>query len=301
MGAVASTSEDIQMVAMDESVWKSLPEDLMERVLAWLPIHSLFRMRCVCKQWNSILFSERFVARYTQVSPQKPWIIMYTAGRVSSAYDSSLKKWHDLAIPAMSPEKCVLAASEGLLCYGNEFFPWPNLFVCNPMTKFWQHLPPMRFIKTIHVVGMVNDRASKSYKILVAGLFFDEAHNGRLATEIFCSQTNAWAVGGKPWPIMAAAWKLGAGYAVWSMESSPAAVFDLEDRTWKWLPGCPRLPDINNWQLRGISFEPQLDSFSQSSWGKDIPSSKNPTLDNSSPERKAPTLLSDMTVGADHS
>ncbi|KAG0559913.1 hypothetical protein M758_10G134000 [Ceratodon purpureus] len=402
MGAAASTSEELQVVAMDEGVWQSLPEDLIERVLAWLPIHSLFKMRCVCKQWNSILFSERFVTRYTEVSPQKPWIIMYTAGRTSSAYNSTLKKWHDLVIPAVSPEKCVLAASEGLLCYGNEFFPWPNLFVCNPMTKFWQHLPPMRFIKTIHVVGMVSDRASKSFKILVAGLFFDEAHNGRLATEIFCSTANAWTIGGKPWPIMAAAWKLGAGYAVWSRglfycitfspfgviaydleknlwdevhvrmpasivspslvechgrllmvggceegtflgiriwelerskmvwveiermprkmrrefvellrpsrhffgfgngnlicltisESSPAIVFDLDDRSWQWLPGCPRLPDINNWQLRGISFEPRLDSNSHSSWGKDVLSANSLTL-----EDKPPNLLPHMTVG----
>lgn len=371
MGTVASTSEELEPISLDENVWHSLPEDLIERVLACLPIHSLFRMRCVSKQWYSILFSERFVARYSEVSPQKPWIVMYTAGRISSAYNSALRKWHDISIPSVSPEKCVLAAAEGLLCYGNEFFPWPNLFVCNPMTKFWQHLPPMRFIKTIHVVGMACERAAKSYKILVAGLFFDDAQNGRLATEIYDSVTNAWSIGGTPWPIMAAAWKLGAGYAVWCgghfycitfspfgviaydleknlwnevhvrmppcivspslvechgrlmmvggceegtflgiriwelerakmvwtevermprklrrefvemlrpsrhffcfgngnlicltiSESSPAMLYDLEERSWHWLPNCPRLPDINNWQLRGISFEPRLDAY----------------------------------------
>ena len=370
MGTVASTSDELEMVSMNESIWKLLPEDLIERVLACLPMHSIFRMRCVCKRWYSLLFSERFVAKYSALSPQKPWIVMYTAGRISSAYNSTLKKWHDLVIPAISPEKCVLAAAEGLLCYGNEFFPWPNLFVCNPLTKFWQHLPPMRFIKTIHVVGMACDRVSTSYKILVAGLYFDDAHNGRLATEIYDSTTNTWTIGGTPWPIMAAAWKLGAGYAVWSQglfycitfspfgvitynlekhvwdevrckmppcivspslvechgrlimvggceegnflgiriwelerskmvwveiermprklrrefvdllrpsrhffcfgtsnliclsisESSPAMLYDLDDGSWQWLPNCPRLPDINNWQLRGISFEPRLDA-----------------------------------------
>lgn len=44
----------------------------------------------------------------------------------------------------------------------------------------------MCFIKMIYVVGMVNDRVLKLYKIFVVGLFFDEVYNGRLVIEIFC-------------------------------------------------------------------------------------------------------------------
>ncbi|BBN03635.1 hypothetical protein MPTK1_2g25050 [Marchantia polymorpha subsp. ruderalis] len=367
----ACGSKMAQDASMNEDILSKLPEDLTDRILARLPLHSLFRMRSVCKKWSSLLFSSRFVDLYSKISPQKPWIVLYTSGELTSAYNCVSRKWHNIPIPILSPEKCVLAASEGLLCFGNEFFPWPHLFVCNPMTKFWQNLPSMSYIKTIHVVGMTTNPKTKSFRILVSGLFFDEGQNGRLATEVYDSTSNSWIVGGTPWPIMAAAWKLGAGYAIWCnglfycitfspfgviaydierrvwsevqvrmpasvvspslleckgrllmvggsedgvcfairiwrlepermaweeivrmppgickefveklhpsrhffsfgnagivcltiSESTPALMYDFSQKSWQWLPDCPWLPDINNWQLRGISFEPRLHSF----------------------------------------
>lgn len=142
---------------------------------------------------------------------------MYIVGCVLLVYDFLLKKWYDFVIFVMLLEKCVLVVFEGLFCYGNEFFLWFNFFVCNFMIKFWQYFLFMCFIKMIYVVGMVNDRVLKLYKIFVVGLFFDEVYNGRLVIEIFCLQINVWVVGGKLWLIMVVVWKFGVGYVVWSM------------------------------------------------------------------------------------
>ncbi|KAL0309295.1 UNVERIFIED_CONTAM: F-box/kelch-repeat protein [Sesamum radiatum] len=38
-----------------------LPDDLLERILAYLPIASIFRAGCVCKRWHDIVTSERFL------------------------------------------------------------------------------------------------------------------------------------------------------------------------------------------------------------------------------------------------
>ncbi|KAJ4971212.1 hypothetical protein NE237_004311 [Protea cynaroides] len=36
-----------------------LPDDLLERILAYLPIASIFRAGCMCKRWNEIVNSRR--------------------------------------------------------------------------------------------------------------------------------------------------------------------------------------------------------------------------------------------------
>lgn len=42
-------------VVLEGSVWGDLPEELVDRVLAWLPPVCLFRLRGVCRKWNSVL------------------------------------------------------------------------------------------------------------------------------------------------------------------------------------------------------------------------------------------------------
>ncbi|KAJ4967112.1 hypothetical protein NE237_018961 [Protea cynaroides] len=48
-----------------------LPDDLLERILAYLPI---LRVGCVCKRWNEIVNSIRL-----NVLSQKPWYFMFTS------------------------------------------------------------------------------------------------------------------------------------------------------------------------------------------------------------------------------
>lgn len=54
-------------MAMDERLWGDLREELIDRVLARLPIDSFFRLRAVCKRWNAIIYSQSFISDCSQV------------------------------------------------------------------------------------------------------------------------------------------------------------------------------------------------------------------------------------------
>jgi hypothetical protein len=53
---------------MDGSLWSRLPEDLVDRVLAWLPAASLLRLRTVCRRWSEIMATKCFLEVCTQVN-----------------------------------------------------------------------------------------------------------------------------------------------------------------------------------------------------------------------------------------
>lgn len=57
---------------MDERLWGDLREELVDRVLARLPIDSFFRLRAVCKRWNAIIHSHSFISDCSQVSTPFP-------------------------------------------------------------------------------------------------------------------------------------------------------------------------------------------------------------------------------------
>lgn len=52
------------------SVDSILPDDLLELILAYLPIESIIRAGCVCKRWNEIVGSRRFLWNLTNAMPQ---------------------------------------------------------------------------------------------------------------------------------------------------------------------------------------------------------------------------------------
>lgn len=55
------------------SVDSILPDDLLERILAYLPVASIFRVGCVCKRLHKIVSSRRFLWNITDVQSHKPW------------------------------------------------------------------------------------------------------------------------------------------------------------------------------------------------------------------------------------
>nr|POE84208.1 f-box/kelch-repeat protein [Quercus suber] len=95
-----------------------LPNDLFERILAFLPIASIFRAGAVCKRWNSIVHSRRFSKNLSSILSRKPWYFMFTSGSPNSykpirnadgydligfAYDPMVQKW---LIPVPCPLTC---------------------------------------------------------------------------------------------------------------------------------------------------------------------------------------------------
>lgn len=71
--------ESSEEVADAVSVDLILPNDLLERILACLPVASIFKAGYVCKRWHAIVSSERSLRNFFSLPSQKPWYIMFTS------------------------------------------------------------------------------------------------------------------------------------------------------------------------------------------------------------------------------
>ncbi|KAF2543962.1 hypothetical protein F2Q68_00028954 [Brassica cretica] len=75
-----------------------LSDDVLERVLSWLPTSSFLRVTSVCKRWKSTKTSKSFNLACSQVPLRDPWFFMITNDSNSStfAYDSTENSWKSL-------------------------------------------------------------------------------------------------------------------------------------------------------------------------------------------------------------
>ncbi|GAB4828613.1 F-box only protein 6 [Ancistrocladus abbreviatus] len=174
---------------MEQQIWKEFPEDLLEAVVARLPIATFFRFRSVCRKWNSMLTSHSFSQHCAQVTQAQPWFYTITHENVNTGaiYDPSMKKWRHPSIPSLPPKVILLpvASAGGLVCFldiGHRYF-----YVCNPLTQTWKELPT-RSVKVWSrvAVGMTLNGTSTDggYKILWVG------RDGEY--EVYDSIMNSW-------------------------------------------------------------------------------------------------------------
>lgn len=175
-----------------------LPDDLLERILAYLPIASIFRVGCVCKRWNEIVSSRRFLWNFSPALSQKPWYFMFTSSDepVGYAYDPILRKWYGIELPCIETSNWLIASSCGLVCFMDNDSR-SMLYVCNPITKHCVRLhdpPGFRFSDYSALAISVN-RISQNYNVSlvkskqVPGNFFQ----WDLSVHIYDSETMRWA------------------------------------------------------------------------------------------------------------
>ena len=69
---------------MEQLIWKELPEDLLEAVIARLPVATCFRFPSVCKKWNTLLTSSSFSQYYMEVRPLHPWFYTITHENINN-------------------------------------------------------------------------------------------------------------------------------------------------------------------------------------------------------------------------
>jgi hypothetical protein len=58
-------------------VWTSLPKDLVEKVIAFLPLHSMFQARCMCKCWKSVGISNNLVKLWAEAPVAMPYFPVF--------------------------------------------------------------------------------------------------------------------------------------------------------------------------------------------------------------------------------
>ena len=147
-----------------------LPDDLLERILAYLPIASILRVGCVCKRWNEVVSSRRFLWNFTHVRVHRPWYFMFTSSDepVGYAYDPILRKWYGFELPCSGTSSWFIASSYGLVCFMDNDSRG-ELYVCNPITRHYRKLekPPGSKFSDYSALAISVNKVSHSYSVSV--------------------------------------------------------------------------------------------------------------------------------------
>lgn len=179
------------------SVDSILPDDLLERILAYLPIASIFRAGCVCKRWNGIVSSKRFLWDFSHALARKPWYFMFTSTDygIGYAYDPSLRKWYSLDLPDFVTSNWNTASSCGLVCFMDSDTR-NEICVCNLLTKSIKLLleaPGLKFCDYSALAISVN-RVSQGYKVSIvkSKQVPDNFYQWDLSVHVYDSETMLW-------------------------------------------------------------------------------------------------------------
>ncbi|KAL9254557.1 F-box/kelch-repeat protein-like protein [Drosera capensis] len=187
------TDEKKKIVSLDSV----LPDELLERILFYLPIASIFRAGCVCKKWHEIVTSKRFCSMLAHVSTQQPWYFMFTGtdGPYGYVYDPTLRKWHGISLPCFVTSSWFVASSSGLVCFMNNDNR-SELHVYNPLTKCSKNLmePPGLKHSDYSALAISVDSASRGYAVVVvkSNQVPENFHQWDLSIHVYDSETMMW-------------------------------------------------------------------------------------------------------------
>ncbi|KAL1826674.1 hypothetical protein ACET3Z_005086 [Daucus carota] len=206
ISSITSLCKGIRIQLSDEennesttvSVDLILPDDLLELILAYLPVASIIRVGCVCKRWHEIVSSMRFLKSLTHTVPQKPWYFMFTSSDepIGHAFDPLLRKWYSIPLPCIETSSWFIASSCGLVCFMDNDSR-SELYVCNPITKYYREIeepPGVRFCDYSALEISVK-KASYCYNVSVVksvqvqGNFFE----WEVSIHVYESETMTWA------------------------------------------------------------------------------------------------------------
>eukprot|EP00250_Pteridium_aquilinum_P004986 c15159_g1_i1 orf=299-1570(+) len=199
-----ATDEAGEEVSLDQETWSFLPNDVVERVVMRLPLVSLFRVRSVCRGWNSAIQSKCFTDMYSRNCKQDPWLLIFPHNDASAglAYDPSSKRWLDVSFRFLPFESRVVATADGIVCLVPKSSHHKQWLVCNPILKVWTRIPspPGLFKLFFLAVGLFveeNDNAC-TFKVVMAGseLIAEDSEQFNLATEVYDSRLGYWVKGG---------------------------------------------------------------------------------------------------------
>ncbi|KAJ0262860.1 F-box only protein 13 [Hirschfeldia incana] len=147
-----------------------LNDDVLEKVLSWLPTSCYFRMTSVCKRWQSTQTSRTFKLACSQVPSRDPWFFMIGVNDSTSSfvYDSTENNWKNLNRSLLLHHRRDLftpvASSSGLLCFRCSVSV--DFLLRNPLTGSSHELPYQNYNKPLQAVAMTTTASPSSYKLV---------------------------------------------------------------------------------------------------------------------------------------
>ncbi|KAI4332071.1 hypothetical protein L6164_017010 [Bauhinia variegata] len=167
-GSCITTSSSYITPWMDSRIWSKLPQRLLDRIIAFLPLPAFFRARCVCKRWYGLLFSNTFLELYLQISPRRHWFIFFKQKTLKSyiyknsnggsnsgggaagqstccegyLFDPYEIAWYRISFALVPSGFSPASSSAGLLCWISDEAGPKTLLLCNPILGSLTQLPP---------------------------------------------------------------------------------------------------------------------------------------------------------------
>ncbi|KAK9182337.1 hypothetical protein WN944_025480 [Citrus x changshan-huyou] len=156
----------------------NLPDDVLIEVLSRLPVKSLLRFKCACKQWLSLISDPGFaLLQYKRTARNSPPKILlskrslYSKDSPLRSFDCSTTSLHDqraltrLHFPFIRPDSMVrfIGSCHGLICLALDNYR--EIFIWNPSTGAYTKLP-------------ADPDATYDYDIVKYGFGYDSSTNG---------------------------------------------------------------------------------------------------------------------------
>ncbi|KAK7382020.1 hypothetical protein VNO80_00659 [Phaseolus coccineus] len=195
--SVLEFGEEVDTEGTAVSVNTVLPDELVERILAYLPVVSIFRASSVCKRWHEIVTSERFLWNPSNSLPQRPWYFMFTYSDEPTgfAYDPILRKWYGIELPFIETSSWFVVSSYGLVCFMDNDSR-SKLCMCNPITKRCRRLegPPGLKFSDYSALAMSVNKKSHSYTLAIvkSKQIPEDFVQWEISIHIYHSQKETW-------------------------------------------------------------------------------------------------------------
>jgi len=195
--SVLDFGEEVDTEGTAVSVNTVLPDELVERILAYLPVVSIFRASSVCKRWHEIVTSERFQWNPSNSLSQRPWYFMFTYSDEPTgyAYDPILRKWYSIELPFIETSSWFVVSSYGLVCFMDNDSR-SKLCMCNPITKKCRRLegPPGLKFSDYSALAMSVNRKSHSYTLAIvkSKQIPEDFVQWEISIHIYHSQKGTW-------------------------------------------------------------------------------------------------------------
>ncbi|CAN8267760.1 unnamed protein product [Cochlearia groenlandica] len=128
---------------MDPSIWSGLPDHILDHILSFLPLKTLFfSLLPISRRLRSLILSPSFLS---QISFSLPSFLLLSHPHYSHQsfplFDPILHSWRTLPLPRSLSLTCASSlllsssSSHGLLCFSLSPSSASSLFIFNPLTK----------------------------------------------------------------------------------------------------------------------------------------------------------------------
>lgn len=189
---------------LDPAMWSRLPEELLELVLARLPVPEVHRLRCLSKKWRrNLVEKSRFMDMCAKRKSMNVFaLISQDVDRYGmfwvKMYDMDTNKWNVFKLfvgnSQEQPYQTMSSTDGGLVCFISAWVAsqeyYFQLVVCNPLTQAVRKFI-VEGLRThlVEMLQIVTNRDTGHYKIIVVAALPD--YSGHVA-RLFDSRTENW-------------------------------------------------------------------------------------------------------------